>query len=46
MEIWGNFQRYKCQRPSDIDGMEESMLDRKELLENHPGQGAVLSFAL
>lgn len=23
MEIWGNFQKYKCQHPSYVDGLEE-----------------------
>lgn len=47
MGVWwrpGNFKSYKCQLPSYTDGMEEPMLNRKELIENHPGEGSVLSF--
>lgn len=46
MEIWGNFQRYKCQRLSYTDEMEEPVLSRKELIGNHPGEGSALSFML
>lgn len=46
MEIWGNFQRYKYQYLSYTDEMEEPVLDRKEFIGNHPGEGSALSFML
>lgn len=43
MGIWGNFQREKCQYLSYTDVMEEPMLDRKKLIENHPGEDSCRS---